>query len=119
MIGGSPVFNVKINGKDIPNNDDIPSALGEITSTSSITLSPPNLTKEEVRLRVKTSKSAKEQILTVDQIGTWTPLAKTYKYLKSFSNMKGIFFLNDNDVKNYFKDPDFQEVDDYFILVNL
>ena len=44
------------------------------------------------------------------------PLAKTYKYLKSFSNMKGIFFLNDNDVKNYFKDPDFQEVDDYFIF---
>ena len=25
MIGGSPVFNVKINEKDIPNNDDIPS----------------------------------------------------------------------------------------------
>ena len=27
------------------------------------------------RLRVKTSKNAKEQILTVDQIGTWTPSA--------------------------------------------
>lgn len=79
MIGGSPVFNVKINGKDIPNNDDIPSALGEITSTSSITLSPSILTKEEVRLRVKTSKSAKEQILTVDQIGTWTPSAQSIK----------------------------------------
>lgn len=79
MIGSSPVFNVKINGKDIPNNDDIPSALGEINSTSSITLSPPILTKEEVRLRVKTSKSAKEQILTVDQIGTWTPSAQTIK----------------------------------------
>lgn len=79
MIGGSPVFNVKINGKDIPNNDDIPSALGEITSTSSITLSPPILTKEEIRLRVKTSKSAKEQILTVDQIGTWTPSAQSIK----------------------------------------
>jgi hypothetical protein len=79
MIGGSPVFNVKINGKDIPNNDDIPNALGEITSTSSITLSPPILTKEEVRLRVKTSKNAKEQILTVDQIGTWTPSAQSIK----------------------------------------
>jgi hypothetical protein len=79
MIGGSPVFNVKINGKDIPNNDDIPSTLGEITSTSSITLSPPILTKEEVRLRVKTSKSAKEQILTVDQIGTWTATAQAIK----------------------------------------
>ena len=79
MIGGSPVFNVKINGKDIPDNDDIPSALGEITSTSSITLSPPILTKEETRLRVKTSKNAKEQILTVDQIGTWTPSAQNIK----------------------------------------
>ena len=79
MIGGSPVFNVKINGKDIPNNNDIPSTLGEITSTSSITLSPPILTKEEVRLRVKTNVYAKEQILTADQIGTWTPTAQTIK----------------------------------------
>lgn len=79
MIGGSPVFNVQINEKDIPNNDDIPNALGEITKTSSITLSPPILTKEEVRLRVKTSLSAKEQILTVDQIGTWTPAAQNIK----------------------------------------
>lgn len=79
MIGGSPVFNVQINGKDIPNNDDIPGALGEITTTSSITLSPPILTKEEVRLRVKTSINAKEQILTVDQIGTWTPSAQNIK----------------------------------------
>lgn len=79
MIGGSPVFNVKINEKDIPNNDDIPSALGEITSTSSITLSPPILTKEEVRFRVKTSVQAREQILTADQIGTWTPSAQSIK----------------------------------------
>ena len=62
MIGGSPVFNVKIDGKDIPNNDDIPGALGEITTASSITLSPPILTKEGVRLRVKTSINAKDQI---------------------------------------------------------
>lgn len=79
MIGGSPVFNVRINGKNIPNNDDIPGALGEITTASSITLSPPILTKEEVRLRVKTSINAKEQILTVDQIGTWTPSAQSIK----------------------------------------
>lgn len=79
MIGGSPVFNVQINGKDIPNNDDIPGTLGEITTASSITLSPPILTKEEVRLRVKTSINAKEQILTVDQIGTWTPTAQNIK----------------------------------------
>ena len=79
MIGGSPVFNVKINGKDIPNNGDIPRALGEITTTSTITLSPPILTKEEVRLRVKTSAQAREQILTVDQIGTWTPSAQAIR----------------------------------------
>lgn len=79
MIGGSPEFNVKINGKDIPNNDDIPRTLGEITSTSSITLNPPILTKEEVRLRVKTSANAREQTLTVDQIGTWTPSAQNIK----------------------------------------
>lgn len=79
MIGGSPVFNIKINGKDIPNNDDIPGALREITTASSITLSPPILTKEEVRLRVKTSVNAREQILTVDQIGTWTPTAQNIK----------------------------------------
>lgn len=79
MIGGSPVFNARINGKNIPNNDDIPDALGEITTASSITLSPPILTKEEVRLRVKTSINAKEQILTVDQIGTWTPTAQNVK----------------------------------------
>ena len=79
MIGGSPVFNIQINGKDIPNNDDIPGALGEITTASSITLSPPILTKEEVRLRVKTSVNAREQILTVDQIGTWTPAAQNIK----------------------------------------
>lgn len=79
MIGGSPVFNVKINGKDILNNDDIPTALGEINTASSITLSPPILTKEEVRLRVKTSINAKEQILTVDQIGTWTPSAQAIR----------------------------------------
>lgn len=79
MIGGSPVFNIRINGKDIPNNDDIPSALGEITTASSITLSPPKLTKEEIRLRVKTSVSAREQILTVDQIGTWTETTQNIK----------------------------------------
>lgn len=79
MIGGSPVLNIRINGKNIPNNDDIPSALGEITTASSITLSPPTLTQEEIRLRVKTSVSAREQILTVDQIGTWTATGQSIK----------------------------------------
>ena len=79
MIGGSPVLNIRINGKNIPNNDDIPNALGEITTASSITLSPPTLTKEEIRLRVKTSVSAREQTLTVDEIGTWTATAQSIK----------------------------------------
>lgn len=71
MIGGSPILNIQINGKNIPNNDDIPSALGEITSSSEILLNPKTLTKEEIRFRVKTSMQAREQILTVDNLGEW------------------------------------------------
>ena len=71
MIGGSPILNIQINGKNIPNNDDIPSALGEITSASEILLNPKTLTKEEIRFRVKTSVQAREQILTVDNLGDW------------------------------------------------
>lgn len=71
MIGGSPVIKAQINGENIPNNDDITSALGEITSTSAIILSPKTLTKEEIRFRVKTSVQAREQILTVDDLGDW------------------------------------------------
>jgi hypothetical protein len=71
MIGGSPILNIQINGKNIPNNDDIPSALGEITSSSEILLNPKTLTKEEIRFRVKTSAQAREQILTIDNLGEW------------------------------------------------
>jgi hypothetical protein len=71
MIGGSPVIKAQINGENIPNNDNIPSALGEITSTSAIILNPKTLTKEEIRFRVKTSVQAREQILTVDKLGDW------------------------------------------------
>ena len=69
IIGGSPVIKAQINGENIPNNDDILSALGEITSKSAIILSPKTLTKEEIRFRVKTSVHAREQILTVDNLG--------------------------------------------------
>jgi hypothetical protein len=71
IIGGSPVIKVQINGDNIPNNDDIPNTLGEITSSSAIILSPKTLTKEEIRFRVKTSAQAREQILTVDNLGDW------------------------------------------------
>ena len=71
IIGGSPILNIQINGKNIPNNDDIPSALGEITSSSEILLNPKTSTKEEIRFRVRTSVQAREQILTVDNLGEW------------------------------------------------
>ena len=64
MIGGSPSINAQINGENIPNNDNIPSALGEITSTSAIILNPKTLTKEEIRFRVKTSIQAREQTVS-------------------------------------------------------
>ncbi len=71
MIGGSPVLNVSINSENIPDNDNIPSALGEITSTSAIIISPITTEKREIRFRVKTSPNAREQVLTVDDLGDW------------------------------------------------
>ena len=71
MIGGSPKITTQINGENIPNNDNIPSALGEITSTSAIILSPKTLTKDEIRFRLKTSPNAREQIVKVDDLGDW------------------------------------------------
>lgn len=71
MIGGSPKITTQINGENIPDNDNIPSALGEITSTSTIILSPKTLTKNEIRFRLKTSANAREQIVKVDDLGDW------------------------------------------------
>ena len=71
IIGGSPVLKISINGENIPDNDNIPSALGEINSNSVIIISPKTLKKEEIRFRVKTSQNAREQILTVDDLGSW------------------------------------------------
>ena len=71
MIGGSPTLKVTINGENIPNNDDIPSALGEVTSNNLITITPKTIEKEEIRFRVKTSVNAREQILKVDDLGSW------------------------------------------------
>lgn len=71
MIGGSPVLRMSINSENIPDNDNIPTALGEINSNSVIIISPKNIEKKEVRFRVKTSINAKEQVLTVDDIGSW------------------------------------------------
>jgi hypothetical protein len=71
IIGGSPVLNIEINGEKIPNNDNIPSALGEITNTSAIIINPKTTTKEEIRFRIKTSQNAREQTVTVDDLGDW------------------------------------------------
>ena len=49
----------------IPDNDNIPSALGEINSNSSIILKPKTLTKDEIRFRLKTSQNAREQTIKV------------------------------------------------------
>lgn len=71
MIGSSPRITIQINGKLIPNNDNIPKAIGEITSTSTILLSPKWLTKNEIRFRLKTSQNAREQVVEVDDLGNW------------------------------------------------
>lgn len=71
MIGASPKLTITINGENIPDNDDIPSALGEITSASTIIINPKTTTKGEVRFRLKTSTNAREQIVTVDDLGDW------------------------------------------------
>lgn len=79
MIGTSPVLNIQINGEKIPDNDNIPNVLGEITSASSILINPKTITKEEVRFRIKTSQNAKEQIVTVDDLGDWDTTGSSIK----------------------------------------
>ena len=71
MIGGSPILKIIINGKIIPDNDNIPKTIGEITSASTITINPKTTEKEEIRFRVKTSTNAREQVFTVDDLGDW------------------------------------------------
>lgn len=71
MIGTSPLIKVIINGKNIPNNDDITPQLGTINSSSVIKINPKTITKDEIRFRLKTSNYTREQILTADDIGTW------------------------------------------------
>ena len=71
MIGTSPKISVIIDTVKIPDTDNIPSTLGEITSASTIFIGPKNLTKDELRFRVRTSTSAREQILTAKDLGGW------------------------------------------------
>lgn len=71
MIGTSPKLTITIDGENIPDNDNIPNALGAITSNSAIIISPKTTTKDEIRFRLKTSTNAREQIVTVDYLGDW------------------------------------------------
>lgn len=71
MIGTSPKMTIQINGENIPDNDNIPSALGEINSNSAITMTPKTITKDEIRFRLKTSQNAREQVVKVDDLGDW------------------------------------------------
>lgn len=71
-IGGSTKLKVTINGDTIENPDNIPNTLGEITSASTIILSPKEgLTKNEIRFTVKTSINARAVTMKVDEIGDW------------------------------------------------
>nr|DAT54572.1 MAG TPA: Major capsid protein [Microviridae sp.] len=71
-IGGSTKLKVTINGDTIENPNNIPNTLGEITSASTITLSPKEgLTKDEIRFTVKTNINARAVTMTVDEIGDW------------------------------------------------
>lgn len=71
MIGTSPKLSVIINSHKISDIDNIPYDLGQITSTSSILIDPKNLTKDELKFRVKSSLNAREQILTAEDLGDW------------------------------------------------
>ena len=79
MIGASPKLTITINGENISDNDNISRALGEITSASTITISPKTTTKDEIRFRLKTSANAREQILTVDDLGKWDATGSVIK----------------------------------------
>ena len=71
-IGGSTKLVVTINGDTMENPNNIPNTLGEVTSDSSITLSPKEgLTKDEIRFTVKTNINARAVTMTVDEIGDW------------------------------------------------
>ena len=79
MIGTSPKISVVINNHKISDKDNIPYALGQITSTSSIFIGPKNITKDELRFKVKSSLNAREQILTAGDLGGWDASGQTIR----------------------------------------
>lgn len=72
MIGTSPKITAVINSNPIPDTDNIPQILGEITNGKTITITPATITEKELMLRVKTSQNAREQVVTPSQIGNFS-----------------------------------------------
>lgn len=72
MIGTSPKITAVINSNPIPDADNIPQILGEITNEKTITITPATITEKELMLRVKTSQNAREQVVTPSQIGSFS-----------------------------------------------
>lgn len=72
IIGTSPKIKAVINSNPIPDTDNIPLNLGGITNGKTITMTPATITEQELRLRVKTSQNAREQVMTPSQLGNFS-----------------------------------------------
>lgn len=72
IIGTSPRIKTVINSNPIPDADNIPLNLGGITNGKAITITPITTTEQELRLRVKTSQNAREQVMTPSQLGNFS-----------------------------------------------
>lgn len=72
MIGASPKLSVTINNVPVPNPDDIPSQIGRIWNGKTITIAPETVEEKEILLRVKTSGSAREQVMTPSTLGSFS-----------------------------------------------
>lgn len=72
IIGTSPKIKAVINNNPIPDADNIPLNLGGITNGKTITMTPVTTTEQELRLRVKTSQNAREQVMIPSQLGNFS-----------------------------------------------
>lgn len=69
MIGTSPKLTTTINGINITDLDNITTTEGAVNSGGIITIAPTTLKEDEIKFGVKTSLNAREQILTMSQLG--------------------------------------------------
>lgn len=72
IIGTSPKIKAMINDNPIPDADNIPLNLGGITNGKTIIITPVTTTEQELRLRVKTSQNAREQVMIPSQLGNFS-----------------------------------------------